>query len=138
MKNTNKNIFEKHFTTEHKSKLYDLIGSRIKAKRIKLNMSEEELAKKLSITAKDVQNIENGKQKFTIDFLAQMSDILDINKVYLLTGIDDDVLKEDIQILDSYIEFFKMVQSLSGKNKERFYDMLDKNFTPNIKKYLKK
>ncbi|MGN0929042.1 MAG: helix-turn-helix domain-containing protein [Alphaproteobacteria bacterium] len=137
MKNTNKNIKEIKISTEHKSKLYNLIGNRIKSKRIELGMTEEELAKKLSISVKDIKNIENGSQKFTVDFLAQMAYTLDINKVYLLTGVDDEILKEDIQLLDSYIEFFKMLQSLSDKNKERLLNMFDKKITPNVKKCLK-
>lgn len=138
MKNTNKNIKEIKLKTENKSKLYDLIGSRIKSKRIELNMTVEELAKKLDVSEKDIEKIENGRQKFTVDFLAKMAYILDINKVYLLTGVDDEILKDDIQLLDSYIEFFKMLQSLSEKNKERLLDMFNKQFTPNVKKISKK
>lgn len=137
MKNTNENITKAQFSTEIKSKLYNLIGSRIKNKRIELDMNEEDFAKKLSISVKEVKNIENGNQKFTVDFLAQMAQVLDINKVYLLTGIDDNVLREDIQILDNYIEFFKMFQGLSDKNKNRLINMFDNQINSNVKKCLK-
>lgn len=133
MKNTNKNSYNKKNATDRRNELYNLIGSRIKVKRLELNMTMEELSKKLSISIEELENIENGNQKFSVDFLADIAIILNINKMYLLTGVNNEILKEDIKILDNYIEFFKMVKSLSYKNRERLYGMLDNNFTPKIK-----
>ena len=130
---SNKNISVKKNTTERRNELYTLIGNRIKAKRLELNISDADLAKQLAISIAELQNIEQGTQKFSVDFLAQIAMILNIDKMYLLTGINNDILKEDIRILDNYIEFFKMIKSISYKNRERLYDMLDNNFTPKIR-----
>ena len=61
-------------------------GARIRARREALNMSREELAKKLAVTAKTIANIEYGEKGMTLKNLYKMKQILGVSIDYLLEG----------------------------------------------------
>ena len=62
------------------------IGQRIKAKRTKLGITQEELAAKLNVTYQAVSNWEQDKSLPGIDNLPRLSAALDESIDYLLTG----------------------------------------------------
>lgn len=62
------------------------MGARIRARREALNMSREELAKKLAVTAKTIANIEYGEKGMTLKNLYKMKQILGVSIDYLLEG----------------------------------------------------
>ena len=62
------------------------MGARIRARREALNMSREELAKKLAVTPKTIANIEYGEKGMTLKNLYKMKRILGVSIDYLLEG----------------------------------------------------
>ena len=62
------------------------MGARIRARREALNMSREELAKKLAVTAKTIANIEYGEKGMALKNLYKMKQILGVSIDYLLEG----------------------------------------------------
>lgn len=62
------------------------MGARIRARREALNMSREELAKKLAVTPKTIANIEYGEKGMTLKNLYKMKQILGVSIDYLLEG----------------------------------------------------
>lgn len=127
MKNTNENVKNNEKTSkfDYNKELYTIIGLRIKQRRLELQIPIAKISKSLSITSIEFENIENGNQKFSVDLLAKISMLLNLDKLYLLTGIKNKNLVENLKILNNYIEFFKMFQSMSAKNRERFISIID-------------
>ena len=127
MKNTNENVKNNEKTSkfDYNKELYTIIGLRIKQRRLELQIPIAKISKSLSITSIEFENIENGNQKFSVDLLAKISMLLNLDKLYLLTGIKNKNLVENLKILNNYIEVFKMFQSMSAKNRERFISIID-------------
>lgn len=65
------------------------MGTRIRLRRQQLDMSQPELAKKLSIAANSVSQYEAGLADFSVCRLAQIADALLTTTEYLLHGIDN-------------------------------------------------
>lgn len=128
MKNTNK----KNISDES---LYEIIGNRINKRRVALHIDFGDFAKQLNISASALENIEKGKQKISIDLLSEIADLLKLNKMYLLTGIENKNIVESLKVLNNYIDFFKMVQSMSEKNRERLFNIIkNQKFSKNSRK----
>lgn len=64
------------------------MGARIRARREALNMSREELAKKMSVTGKTIANIEYGEKGVTLKNLYKMKQVLGVSVDYLMDGDD--------------------------------------------------
>lgn len=128
MKNTNK----KNISDES---LYEIIGNRINKRRVALHIDFGDFAKQLNISTSALENIEKGKQKISIDLLSEIADLLKLNKMYLLTGVENKNIIESLKVLNNYIDFFKMVQSMSEKNRERLFNIIkNQKFSKNSRK----
>lgn len=64
------------------------MGARIRARRESLKMSREELAKKLSVTAKTISNIEYGEKGVALKNLYKLKQILGVSIDFLVDGDD--------------------------------------------------
>lgn len=64
------------------------MGARVRARREALNMSREELAKKISVSAKTISNIEYGEKGMTLKNLYKMKQVLGVSIDYLMDGDD--------------------------------------------------
>lgn len=64
------------------------MGARIKARRLSLGMSREDLAKKMSVSAKTIANIEYGEKGMTLKNLYKLKQVLGISVDYLMDGDD--------------------------------------------------
>ena len=64
------------------------MGARIRSRRNALGMSREELAKKMSVTAKTIANIEYGEKGMTLKNLYKLKQILGVSIDYLMDGDD--------------------------------------------------
>jgi transcriptional regulator with XRE-family HTH domain len=62
------------------------VGPRIRARRLKSGLSQQEIARRLGITYAQVQKYENGKDRVTVGRLSHISDILGVSITVLLTG----------------------------------------------------
>jgi transcriptional regulator with XRE-family HTH domain len=62
------------------------IGQRIRARRLELGVTQEELARRLGLTFQQVQKYEKGANRVAASRLADVAKSLDLPVGYLLTG----------------------------------------------------
>ena len=86
---------------------YRLIGSRVKQRRKALNLTQEKLAEKLSVSVGYVSQVERGITKISLDLLGEISDILACDIAELVTdssvksnGYLVNEISEKISVLD--------------------------------------
>lgn len=71
------------------------MGARVRARRDALGMSREDLAKKLSVTAKTIANIEYGEKGVTLKNLYKLKQVLGVSIDYLMEGDNTFIDTED-------------------------------------------
>ena len=91
---------------------YKLIGSRIKAERLSLGMTQEVLAEKLEVTIGYVSQVERGITKISLDLLAKVSTILGRDISVFVTG---SAVGSDNYMLDGMAARFKQLDSRDRK-----------------------
>ncbi len=117
-----------------KEDIYVSVGRRIKKVRVEKNIEKRDLAERLNMSVKDIEAIETGKSRITMDDLFLISNILQTEMNYFITGIPNNHIIIASNVLDKYIETFKFVNSLSPKQKQIFSNMLNKlSFSPSEK-----
>ena len=107
---------------------YKYIGFRTRKIRLEKNIEKSAMAKLLGFTVSEVDAIENGKTKITSDILFDISNILNTEINYFLTGLENDNIKNATDALEKYIETFKFIESLSPKQKQIFSEILDQAY----------
>ena len=65
---------------------YQIIGKRIQEKRTEKNITQEQLAEKLSVSAEYISRLENAKSQINLKRLAEISDFLEIPIEYFIAG----------------------------------------------------
>ena len=63
---------------------YRALGSRIKKRRLELNLTQEKLAEKVDLSAVYIGQIERGERKMTIDTLVKLANSLNTSVEELL------------------------------------------------------
>lgn len=63
---------------------YSLIGNKIKERRLKLGITQEQLAEQCNISVSYVAHIERGSRRLSLDTAVIISNVLDISLDYLL------------------------------------------------------
>lgn len=86
---------------------YKMLGKRIKMRRRELDLTQGSLAEAANISVSFVGHIERGEKKASIETLAALSDVLDMDLNYMILGVRRDeqcvLMKKEIQaILDKY------------------------------------
>ena len=94
--------------------IYLVISKRIKEERIKLNLTQEELAEKIGMSYKYLSNIERGVDKPSLDLLIRLSEELRISVLKLF--IDE---KNKSKNDDKKDAFVRQVQYLSSDLTEK-------------------
>ncbi len=76
----------------------EIIGQKIRQKRINKGFSQEELSEKIDISPRHMCTIENGKSVPSIGTFVKIAEVLDIdiNDFFNLTPENDDKLKTEI------------------------------------------
>lgn len=97
---------------------FKLIGSRIKEKRIKLHITQQKMADDLSISKFYISKIEHGKVKATLETLAEISNYLDIDFGFLITGVSP--LSNDY----GTNEFYSLFKQASPEQKEKILTII--------------
>lgn len=69
-----------------KSKLLMDIGNRLLEHREKLGLTQKEVAALLKMSETNYGEIERGNKKLTVERLVQLSEVLDVDLTWLLTG----------------------------------------------------
>lgn len=65
---------------------YKVIGSRIKNKRLELKLTQEQVSREANITTFYLSKIENGKSTTTLETLAILAKVLNVDLGYLVSG----------------------------------------------------
>ncbi len=104
---------------------YIVIAERIKKVRLDKKIKKTEFAKKIGVQTSDIDSIEAGNTKISLDMLFMISNALGTEMNYLLTGISNERILFASNMLDRYIETFKFIESLTQKQKQVFTKVLD-------------
>lgn len=98
---------------------YSLIGSRIKQKRKALNLTQENLAEKLSVSVGYVSQVERGITKISLDLLGEISDILGCDVAELVT---DSSVKSNGYLVN---EISERISALDEKERQFVFGIID-------------
>lgn len=85
---------------DFKNSLYKIIGERIKSKREKLQITQNQLSDNLGISRASVSNIEVGRHQATLGNLYEISHLLKIDICDLLPKYDEIILSVNSKVLD--------------------------------------
>jgi transcriptional regulator with XRE-family HTH domain len=69
--------------------LYRLIGERVKARRLALEMSQSQLADAIGMLRTSISNIEAGRQKTPIHVLYKICGVLGVEATELLPNLEE-------------------------------------------------
>lgn len=79
----------KALDTANENNVYYVIGNRIKARRLELNISQQTVANWISISAQTLCNIEGGNTKMQLDTLLRVCKALKISAGSVLPHYDE-------------------------------------------------
>ena len=103
---------------------YKLIGSRIKAERKKLGMSQEALAEKLNVSIGYVSQVERGITKISLDLLGAISSILSCDITTLIT---ESAVKNENYLSSEILHELERLEPKNRKLVIEFIQLLQKN-----------
>ena len=93
---------------------YNAIGEKIRSRRAKLGMSQEQLADLCGITSSYIGHIERGSRQLSLNTAISISTVLEISLDYLLLDVKDQ--NSDANVL----------QSISAELKNHSPEQVDK------------
>ena len=96
---------------------YDIIGERIKEKRIEKQLTQEALATELKISVAFLSRIERGRTQINLKRLTQVAQILGVSTGYLLSGCEE----ETTTYLDK--EFKELLEKCSPEKQKFIYEV---------------
>ncbi len=76
------------------------IGSKIKAKRVALGITQNKLGEKLGIAFQQVQKYEKGRNRINMEKLLKIAKIFDVSILYFLKGYDEYVKVQNKNMAD--------------------------------------
>ena len=76
-------------TTEH---IYEQIGRLIRARRKKIDITQEDLAQRVNLKRTSITNIERGRQKFQVHTLFDIARALDVLPAALIPPVEAQAL----------------------------------------------
>lgn len=116
------------------------LGERIAYYRQELNMTQQEIADKLFVSANTISSWEMNRTKPDFESLFQLSDVLDVNVLFLLQdSVDSSSIKTEIRIPLEKIEFSNLELDLQ-KQSEFLGEVHQKDtyFTPEHPNFVEK
>lgn len=112
--------------------IYSVISKRIKEERIKLNLTQEELAEKIGMSYKYLSNIERNVDKPSLDLLIRLSAELKISVLSLF--VDEQSKNNSENKKDTFVRQVQYLSSdLTEKQKKEIISIIK-----NAKKLSKK
>jgi len=108
-----------------------IIGTRIKAARDKIEISQKKLAENVGISPAAINQFEKGEKKPSSEVLARIANELGVSNDYLLGASDEEnsinvsvafrgfkeLSKKDRELISSHIEFLRSKANMKGKRK---------------------
>lgn len=101
-----------------KSVLYSQLGNRIREERLKLNLTQSELAEKVDLSDTYIGAIERGERSLTVASLIKVANVLGVSVDYLLSDLIDE---NDQNIID---QFRQIVNGKSQNHKRMAISVL--------------
>ncbi|MCL2619880.1 MAG: helix-turn-helix domain-containing protein [Defluviitaleaceae bacterium] len=101
---------------------YKRLGQRIREERLKLNLTQSQLAEDIDISDTYVGQIERGERSLTLDTLVRLVNRLGVTIDYLLK---DYVIATDDNTIN---QFRQIIDSQSDRNKQMAIDVLKTMF----------
>ena len=97
---------------------YMRLGQRIRAERLKLHLTQAQLAESIDISDAYIGQIERGERSLTLDTLVRLVNKLGVTIDYLL--------KDSVEVTDDNIvgQFKQIIDSQSDKRKQMAIDVL--------------
>jgi DNA-binding XRE family transcriptional regulator len=81
------------------------LGDRIKARRLELNWTQDDLGAKTTLSKGFLSDLENGKRNVSANNLLDIARVLSLSLDYLMKGEEGDATKTDIQFPTSLVNF---------------------------------
>lgn len=111
------------------------VGERIKARRLELGWTQEELCKKAGISTGFLSDLENGKRSVSAETLLDIARVVSLSLDYLMKGESTQIHTVEIQIPSSLAEVAKnenltFVQALTLLDMQRQIVAHRSNSTP--------
>jgi transcriptional regulator with XRE-family HTH domain len=97
-----------------KENIAEIIGKRIKAKRVEIGMTQKGLADKVDISPSAINQFEKGEKKPSSEVLAHIANELGVSTDYLLGASDE----EKMFLSDNVVAAFRDFKELSKKDRE--------------------
>jgi Predicted transcriptional regulators len=92
-----------------------VIGSRIKIKRVEAGLSQKELAQAIGVSPPAINRFEKGIKSPSIETLAKLASSLGVSSDYLLGAIADG----DVFVDEAVMDAFKSFKALSYKDRQQ-------------------
>ena len=103
---------------------YKLIGSRIKEARKRKGITQEMLAESLDVTIGYVSQVERGITKISLDLLARVSTIFELDITYFLTNT---CVKQDDYMVYEIMRELRMIGDRDRRIIYSLIEMMKKN-----------
>lgn len=103
--------------------IYKLLGNRLRQERLKLNLTQEQLAEKVDLSTSYIGQIERGERNISLDTLVVICKSLGVTIDYLLQ--DSINIEEDIV----YNQLYQLISSRSINEKVMALDVLKVMFS---------
>lgn len=103
--------------------IYKLLGNRIRQERLKLNLTQEQLAEKVDLSTSYIGQIERGERNISLDTLVVICKSLGVTIDYLLQDSID--IEEDIV----YNQLYQLISHRSLNEKVMALDILKVMFS---------
>jgi transcriptional regulator with XRE-family HTH domain len=91
--------------------MVDNMGERLRELRKQKNLTQEELGKKVSLSASTIGMYEQGRRKPDYSTLVQLCDIFHVSISYIITGNED---VDPDKLIDLFMEEDWLKENLSG------------------------
>lgn len=110
------------------------IGKRIKKRRIELNLTQEELAKRMGYKSKAaICKVEGGEDNITSDRIVKFAEALETTPAYLMGWEDDDLEVVDLsnvpdasaEEIQKAMEFYERFNALSPEKQAALLTLLE-------------
>lgn len=95
------------------------LGENIKNIRKNIKMKQSELAEKLDVTTRTIQNYESGNREPNIETLKKMAEILDVPIINILGPVDDENLQKKLL---TEVDSDELFSSKSEREDNKEYD----------------
>ena len=97
---------------------YEVLGNRIRKKRLKQNIKQREMSRKMKVSEAYYSRIELGKTPLNLERVLEISNLLNISLSYLMSGIDE--------VSENYLdyEFKEILEKATSEQKSLIYEIM--------------